>query len=119
MDRVQSWRVRGDLQRIAEVLEAAARSTRRVRHVQWEPSGEKLVATVRWDPFIGPQKITLKIETRTSTYCDVRVYSETMQLFDYGRNRRTLDRMREMVRCAGYELDSGAISRSWRRSTRP
>jgi hypothetical protein len=119
MDRVQDWRIRGDLERLPGTLEAVIRAHRRVRRVRWDPSGDKLIAkTSLLDLTHGPEKITLKIEARSTDYWDVTVCSESGP-FDYGANMRNLDQIRRAIVEAGFAVEGSAVRRSWRRSSRP
>ena len=119
MDRVQQWRIRGNLDRVAEALEASVRSNQRVRRIRWNFPGENLIANTAWSLLYWPQKITIKVEKRSTSYWDVAVCSEMLSLMDGGRNKQNLDQLRQAMVAAGFAVEGGPVRTSWRRSTRP
>jgi hypothetical protein len=119
MDRVQQWRIRGNLDRVTEALEATVRSHQRVRRIRWDASGDKLIAKTSWSLLYWPQKITVKVEKRSANYWDVAVCSEMLSLIDGGRNKQNLDQLRRAMVAAGFAVEGGPVRTSWRRSTRP
>ena len=119
MHRVQDWRIRGDFERLREMLEAAVRAHRRVRRVKWDASHDKLIAnTSLFDLLHGQEKITLIFEERSTAYWDSR-YVLMVGPLDFGRNMQNLDQTRQRIVEAGFAVVGSPVRRSWTRSSRP
>ena len=123
MDRVQQWRLSGNVTILRDALVNAAMANPRMRSAKWDSKSEKLVAKTRWN-FLAffsvlPQKITARVDQRTPDFWDVTVCSETLQLLDYGKNAENLEVFARSICAAGFQLQSTTIRTSWSRRSRP
>src|SRR5271165_3399887 len=101
MDRVQVWKVRGDLARFPSTFESVVAAIPKVRQTSWDSTETSFSAKMRLGVVVLSQKITARIADRDRESLTVNVCVESLQLLDYGRNRRVLEELRQRTRSAG------------------
>jgi hypothetical protein len=119
MDKVQTWTVFGDMERLPSALEEVLSSYRKVRRVRWDDHGDKLFGETRRNVLARRQKVTLRIDERSPQNWAMTVCSETTQVWDYGRNAKSLEELGRALCGVGYQLESSGVATSWSRRTRP